>query len=189
MQVHRRRNAFRWTAWLLLAAFVALAGVTADAWRGQVRSQHEQAFAAQAASVGASVTTAVRRMDDLTLAARTLMSAKPGLTNAQFAHWYRNMDVAHRFAGVAGFGFAQIVPRAGLRAFAAQVGADPPGDDGRRFRLFPAGDRPSYCFSRLAVAGADGDGTALALGVPGLDLCALTDELTTRATPAASARS
>src|SRR5439155_21345971 len=82
-----------------------------------------------------------------------------------------------RFAGVAGFGYAQIVPRGGLRAFAARVDADPPGDDGRRFRLFPPGDRPSYCFSRLAVAGADGDGTALALGVPGLDLCALTDEL------------
>src|SRR5436305_13972489 len=103
--VYRRRSAFRWTAWLLLAAFVALAGVTADAWRRQVHNQNEQAFAAQAASVGASVTTDVRRMDDLTLAARTLLAAKPDLTNAQFGRWYRSMDVAHRFPGVAGFGF------------------------------------------------------------------------------------
>src|SRR5436305_15313684 len=123
--VHRRRNAFRWTAWVLLAAFVALAGVTADAWRHQVRSQNEQALAAQAAGVGASVTTAVRRMDDLTLAARTLLAAQPEESNAEFARWYRSMDVAHRFSGVAGFGYTQIVPRARLKAFAAATKADP----------------------------------------------------------------
>jgi diguanylate cyclase (GGDEF)-like protein len=166
--VYRRRSAFRWTAWLLLAAFVALAGFTADAWRRQVRSQNEQAFAAQAASVGASVTTDVRRMDDLTLAARTLLAAKPDLTNAQFARWYRSMDVANRFPGVAGFGFTDLVPRAGLKAFAA-------GERG--FQLFPPGRRPSYCFATLGVYGAGSGGTALELGVPGLDLCAVTDQL------------
>ncbi len=166
--VFRRRSASRWTAWLLLAAFVALAGVTADAWRQQVRSQNEQAFVAQAASVGASVTTAVRRMDDLTLAARTLLAAQPGLTNAGFARWYRSMDVAHRFRGVAGFGYTELVPRSGLKAFAA-------GD--RSFRLFPPGPRPSYCFARLGVFGANAGDSALELGVPGLDLCAMTDQL------------
>ena len=65
-------------AWLLLAVFVALAGLTAALWRAQVQRQNDQAFAAQAASVGASVTTAVRRMDDLTLAARTLLGSDAG---------------------------------------------------------------------------------------------------------------
>src|SRR5262245_676671 len=108
---------YRWTAWLLLAGFVALAGVTAVAWRARVRGQSEQAFAAQAASVGASVTTAVRRMDDLTLAARTQVAANPDLTNAGFAAWYRSMGVADRFNGVAGFGYVERVPHAKLRGF------------------------------------------------------------------------
>ena len=69
-----------WVAWLLLAVFVALAGLTAALWRAQVKRQNDQAFAAQAASVGASVTTAVRRMDDLTLAARTLLGSQPDMT-------------------------------------------------------------------------------------------------------------
>ena len=174
----RRRIAFRWTAWLLLAAFVALAGVTAEAWRRQVHRQNEQAFAAQAAGVGASVTTAVRRMDDLTLAARTLLAAEPDLTNAEFASWYRSMDVAHRFSGVAGFGYTQIVPRARLKAFAATAKADPtPGNAGAPFQVFPAGARPTYCFSRLGVAAGRSDPMLLELGVPGLDLCALSGQL------------
>jgi diguanylate cyclase (GGDEF)-like protein len=178
-KVDRRRIAFRWTAWLLLAAFVALAGVTAEAWRRQVHRQNEQAFTAQAASVGASVTTAVRRMDDLTLAARTLLAAQPDLTNAQFSRWYRSMDVAHRFSGVAGFGYTQIVPHEGLKEFVARAQADPtPGNDGSPFAVFPAGSRPTYCFSRLGVAAGQGDRTLLELGVPGLDLCALTGQLT-----------
>ena len=79
-------------AWLLLAVFVALAGLTAGLWRDQVKRQNDQAFAAQAASVGASVTTAVRRMDDLTLAARTLLGSQPEMTRrrvraAGIARW------------------------------------------------------------------------------------------------------
>jgi diguanylate cyclase (GGDEF)-like protein len=171
----------RWTAWLLLAAFVALATVTAGAWREQVRSQNQQAFSAQAASVGASVTTAVRRMDDLTLAARTLMTSDPNLTNADFAAWYRSMGVTDRFPGVAGLGYIERVPRAGLRAFRTAAAQDPPDPraGGGRFRVFPPGERPGYCFARLAVVGTgadDGDEMA-EFSVPGLDLCAMTSLL------------
>ena len=85
-------------AWLLLAVFVALAGLTAWLWRDQVKRQNDQAFAAQAASVGASVTTAVRRMDDLTLAARTLLGSQPETSADEFRSWYRSMGVDQRFA-------------------------------------------------------------------------------------------
>ena len=98
-------------SWLLLAVFVALAGLSAAAWHGQVQRQNDQAFAAQAASVGASVTTAVRRMDDLTLAARTLLAANPDLTRKGFANWYDAMGVDERFNGIAGFGYVAIVRR------------------------------------------------------------------------------
>src|SRR5690349_12126958 len=93
------RKARSWMAWLLLAVFVVLAGTTALLWREQARSQNEQAFAAQSASIGASVTTAVQRMDDLTLAARTMLGSRPDTSEKEFANWYRSMSVDQRFSG------------------------------------------------------------------------------------------
>src|SRR4029079_14913482 len=84
----------------------------------------------------------------------------------------------HRFSGVAGFGYTQIVPHTGLRAFAAATNADPmPGQADAPFEVFAAGARPSYCFSRLGVAAYRSDPMLLELGVPGLDLCALSGQL------------
>jgi diguanylate cyclase (GGDEF)-like protein len=145
-------------SWLLLAVFVVLAGLTAGLWRAQVQRQNDQAFAAQAASVGASVTTAVRRMDDLTLAARTLLGSEPELTNAQFEGWYRSMGVDDRFAGVAGFGYVELVREAGKD-------------------IYPPGNRPYYCLPKLGVAGRGMADTLDELMVPGVDLCQLTNLL------------
>jgi diguanylate cyclase (GGDEF)-like protein len=139
-------------AWLLLAVFIALAGLTAGLWRAQVKRQNDQAFAAQAASVGASVTTAVRRMDDLTLAARTLLGSRPEMTGKEFESWYRSMGVEQRFDGVAGFGYIEIAREA-------------PRD------VYPAGRRPYYCVARHSVAGPGMAETLAELTVPGLDLC------------------
>jgi diguanylate cyclase (GGDEF)-like protein len=139
-------------AWLLLAVFVALAGLTAWLWRAQVKTQNDQAFAARAASVGASVTTAVRRMDDLTLAARTLLSSQPDMSQAEFSGWYRLMGVDQRFSGVAGFGYIEITRKAPRN-------------------LYPRGTRPYYCLARMSVAGPGMADTLAELAVPGLDLC------------------
>jgi diguanylate cyclase (GGDEF)-like protein len=145
-------------SWLLLAVFVVLAGLTAGLWRAQVQRQNDQAFAAQAASVGASVTTAVRRMDDLTLAARTLLGSEPNLTDAEFDGWYQSMGVDDRFAGVAGFGYAELVRDAGKD-------------------VYPPGKRPYYCLPKLGVGGRGMADTLDELMVPGLDLCQLTNLL------------
>src|SRR4051812_40095252 len=141
-----------WMSWLLLAVFVALACLSAVLWRAQVQRQNDQAFAAQAASVGASVTTAVRRMDDLTLSARTMLANDPGLTNEEFASWYESMGVTKRFRGVAGFGYTKIVRHP----------ASP---------VYPPGKRRYYC---LPAIGVSGPGMAELLNdaaVPGYDLC------------------
>ncbi|RKQ84922.1 diguanylate cyclase (GGDEF)-like protein [Solirubrobacter pauli] len=135
--------------------FVLIAGTTAWLWRGQVKRQNDQAFSAQAASIGASVTTAVRRMDDLTLAARTLLGSRPEMTDAEFKRWYRSMGVDQRFAGVAGFSYVELVRE-------------------RRADIYPEGDRPYYCLPKLSVAGPGMAETMTELTVPGLDLCQLT---------------
>jgi diguanylate cyclase (GGDEF)-like protein len=139
-------------SWLLLAVFIFLACLFALLWRAQVQRQNDQAFAAQAASVGASVTTAVRRMDDLTLAARTLLSSEPELTNADFAAWYASMSVDTRFQGVAGFAYTKIVRR------------PVPG-------VYPPGRRAYYCLPALGVAGPGMNEALNDATVPGYDLC------------------
>ncbi|MDA0180011.1 EAL domain-containing protein [Solirubrobacter phytolaccae] len=151
----RTPKARTWTAWLLLAVFVLIAGTTAWLWRAQVERQNEQSFSAQAASIGASVTTAVRRMDDLTLAARTLLGSRPAMTDTEFKRWYRSMGVDQRFAGVAGFSYVELVRE-------------------RRADVYPAGNRPYYCLPKLSVAGPGMSQTMGELTVPGLDLCQLT---------------
>ena len=150
-----RTKARTWTAWLLLAVFIPLAGTTAWLWRGQVKRQNDQAFTAQAASIGASVTTAVRRMDDLTLAARALLGSRPEMTDSAFNRWYRSMGVDQRFAGVAGFSYVELVRE-------------------RREGVYPAGDRPYYCLPKLGVAGPGMSETLGEITMPGLDLCQLT---------------
>ena len=144
-------------SWLLLAVFVALAGLSAAAWHAQVQRQNDQAFAAQAASVGASVTTAVRRMDDLTLAARTLLATNPDLTNEGFESWYDAMGVDERFSGDRRVRLrrdrARARRREGLSARQAPV-------------LLPAADRrrPARAWTQSLQEAA----------VPGFDLCQLT---------------
>jgi diguanylate cyclase (GGDEF)-like protein len=154
-RIATRGRARTWTAWLLLAVFIPIAGTTAWLWRDQVERQNDQSFAAQAASIGASVTTAVRRMDDLTLAARTLLGSRPQMTQAEFKRWYRSMGVDQRFAGVAGFSYVELVRE-------------------QRAGVYPTGDRPYYCLPKLGVAGPGMARTLDELTVPGLDLCQLT---------------
>ncbi len=160
-----------WAAWLLLAVFVVLAALTAAAWNAQVRGQDEQAFDAQAATVGASVTTAVRRMDDLTLAARTLLSSRPDLTSAEFARWYAAMGVDRRFSGVEGFGYTEAVPYASLERFERAMRED---TGVARYEIVPPGRRAIYCLPRLGVAGPGMYATLAELAEPGLDLCRVT---------------
>ena len=147
-RIATRTKARTWTAWLLLAVFIPIAVTTAWLWRGQVKRQNDQAFTAQAASIGASVTTAVRRMDDLTLAARTLLGSRPDMTDEEFNDWYHSMGVDERFAGVAGFSYVELVRE-------------------QREDVYPAGDRPYYCLPKLGVAGPGMAETLGELTVPG----------------------
>ncbi len=168
-----RSNAWSRFAWGFLAVGIAASIVAGGLWRDQVRSQADQSFGAQAASVGSTVTTALRRMDDLTVAARTLIAADPELTNAELAAWYGSVDARTRYPGTLGFGFLQLVPASQLQRYVSLVRADPiPGVPLPRgeLKLNPPGSRPSYCLIRLGVAGIV---NRLIPGGYGLDVCAI----------------
>ena len=170
---------FRWigawdaVGWLILVAGCCVSVVGAIAWATTVRSQERQSFGLEAAPVGSSVVTAVRRMDDLTIAADTLIEAKPNLTNTGFAAWYAGIGGARRYPGALGFGYVELVPAGGLAAYTRVVRGDPvPGfaAPGRSLRITPAGRRPTYCLIRLAV---EGTLTRLIPGA-GYDMCGVT---------------
>jgi diguanylate cyclase (GGDEF)-like protein len=140
---------------LVLGAGIVVSLLAAAAWRAEVRSNAEESFRQRAGIAGMDVTTALRRMDDLTTAVRTLVETTPGLTNGELAAWYRAMGAERRYTGVDGVGYVVRVPRSGLRRYEALLRRDPvpglavpPG----RLRIVPAGVRASYCLVRLGVS-------------------------------------
>ena len=160
-------------AWLLLVLGIAASGAAGTVWRSEQLSQTERSFNAEAASVGSTVTSAIRRMDDLTVAARTVVGSNPTFTNAQLAEWYRAIGAQRRYPGTLGFGFVQLVPQTRLADYLAALHADPvPGlaTPAKTLRLGPPGRDGNYCLIRLGVS------TSLARLVPGgatYDLCSV----------------
>jgi diguanylate cyclase (GGDEF)-like protein len=168
----RRVRSWNTVAWLLLVAGVGMSLLGASLWQTEARSQAEQSFRSEAATVGSTVTTGLLRMDDLTVAARTLIQANPELTNADLAGWYQSIGAQHRYPGALGFGYVERVPQAALAAFADVLRADPvPGftAPGQSLKIIPSGTRKTYCLIRLAVAGA----MAQLIPGAGYDLCAI----------------
>ena len=91
-------------------------------------------------------------MDDLTLAARTLLADDPKLTDAKFGAWYESMGVDKRFRGVAGFAFTEIVREPGTG-------------------IYPPGKRAYYCLPKIGVSGPGMADALTDVAVPGYDLC------------------
>jgi diguanylate cyclase (GGDEF)-like protein len=177
LDLHARRRRLRrprgWNAlaWLVLACGIAASLAVGSVWRTNQRSQAEGSFRLEAATVGSTVTTALRRMDDLTVAARTLVETDPGLDNLRFQLWYGTVAV-NRYPGTKGFAYVERVARTDLRAFAAHLRSDPVTSlppIGSRLEIVPPGKRASYCLVRLAVAGA----FAHLIPGAGYDLCAI----------------
>lgn len=171
----RRPHSFAfWSGlgWLILLAGLGVSLVSAAVWRAQVRAEVDQSFSAEAAGVGSAVTTALLRMDDLTVAARGLIGSDRGLTNRKLANWYTSVGAVQRYPGIIGFGYVRFVPASQLPSFTAQLRADPvPGLALRAgpIKLEPSGRRPYYCLARLGLAGAVNQ----FLLSPGIDYCAI----------------
>jgi signal transduction histidine kinase len=164
----RRAHSYTWLlVGLWLAATVAAAGL----WRSEVRNEGVRSFQVEAGNVGSEVTTAMRRIDDVTVALRTFIEASPGVGNRSLERWYAGMGAGGRYPGLVGFTYIEAVPAGRVAAFAAALRADPvpgitppPGP----LRIRPAGRRPYYCLIRAGTPSQ----TALASAVgPGRDLC------------------
>jgi diguanylate cyclase (GGDEF)-like protein len=161
-------------AWLLLATCVAVSVSAALLWHARVRDDGVRAFQIEAGNVGSSATTALRRIDDVTVSLRNLVVTDRALNNRALARWYASMNAGGRYPGLLGFTYFENVAASQLGNFTARLRADPssgkplaPG----RLMITPPGSRPNYCLIRF---GASGPSTQTAPGVgPGLDVCAI----------------
>jgi diguanylate cyclase (GGDEF)-like protein len=140
---------------MILLTGVTASVIAASVWRAQVGLEEKRSFDAEATAVGSTVTTALLRMNDLTVSARALLLSEPNLVNRRLASWWSHMGGSSRYPGLAGFGYIAFVPAGRLPAFTAQLRRDPiPGVGMTDSKLTPVASppKPYYCLARLGVA-------------------------------------
>ncbi len=131
-----------------------------------------RSFTAEASAVGSTVTTALLRMNDLTVAARAIIASEPTLSNRTLANWYEGIGATRRYPGIMGFGYIKFVPAGELSAFIAELRHDPiPGlaVGHGPLKLLTSGPRPYYCLARFGVAAALNQ----FVPTPGVDFCSI----------------
>src|SRR5512146_534336 len=119
LRLRRRWRIPRWNALALalLVVSVGASAVGADRFASSRRHEAQAAFRSESATVASTIKMSLQRMDDLTVAVRTLVGADPRLTNAQLATWWQSMGARERYPGALGWGYVQIVPAASLESF------------------------------------------------------------------------
>lgn len=151
---HGRRVA--WTRVLAVSVLVVglLVAAGASWFRYTVVHDRESATVdATAANVQTIVATQLARQDDLLDTLAGVVSAVPGMTNAQFAEWYSTARIEERFPGGLGVLYIERVPADRLTAFSALETDDPitglasTGD----FVVVPERQAAEYCLTRLGV--------------------------------------
>ncbi len=176
-----RYNGRRWlvVAFVLLAVGVAASIVGALSWRSSVRNDAKSTFQSTAANVTGTLASSLRADLDFVTSIRGVATMVPGLSNAQFGEWYRQLQGPQRLAGSAGTALIASVPASGVPAFAAKFERDPTFHalTGGTFRILPSGRRARYCLIE-AFAGAplpkaaapliEADSCTAATTVPGL---------------------
>jgi diguanylate cyclase (GGDEF)-like protein len=163
-------------AWAVLAVGVALSSAAGLIVRSRAHEAGVQAFRVQSGEIGARVTSALRRTDDLASAEAALISSEDSVGSRVFARWYASMTAGGRYPGLLGMSFIEWVPARALPSFAATLRADR-GVGASRLpgpvEIFPPGARAAYCLVRVRDAPALLGLAGTRLARAGLDVCAL----------------
>jgi diguanylate cyclase (GGDEF)-like protein len=161
-------------SWAVLCSLVAVGAFGGLQWRSSEQQQRLTAFRAEAVGVGSTVSSALLRMNDLTVAASSAIQASPGMTNAQFQRWTTAMHPSARYPGNLGVGYVVPVTNAGLQAHAQLMKADPSPallPVTGAFTPLPPTSGTQHCFIRLVAVP---EGTP-AMFPANFDICAVTD--------------
>jgi diguanylate cyclase (GGDEF)-like protein len=158
-----RRRLRLWVAVCGVVMIAATAGSVLAARSTAKRDADRSAveFTTAAAHVASTLQLAIQHEEDLIFSAVGFVAGTPRATKPEFEQWAIAVQALRRYPELLGLGQAVIVPRSQLAAFAKRTAPD------GSFTVFPAGDRPFYCFA------ANGFSRNAASGFsPGLDLCA-----------------
>jgi len=153
----------------------------ARAWSSYVGGQQIQSFSSVATASARELDLALLRASDVSATARTLIETSPGLTNQQFATWFRLLDTRNQYPGSFGLVYIENVSASQLGTFEQRVTSDPPFGLARSgsFSLVPPQATSPYCLARAGVfqlpAGVkiSSLSSLLTFTEPNLDFCAL----------------
>src|SRR5262245_54636409 len=105
------------TSWLVLVVLVAASVFAAGFWQNEARENDRQSFRQEASGVRPTITSSLRRLDDLMVVVRTRIGTDPSQTNRSLATWYRNLGARDRFRSARGFTFLERTPAESLSRF------------------------------------------------------------------------
>ncbi len=139
------------------------------------------AFHLAADDVTSTLKLALQHEEDLVVNASAFVTGTPDLSPLRFDRWLQSVRALQRYPELLNIGLVARVPAAQLGSFQKALARAPveplgPHSSGpdEPFTIFPAGQRPYYCF---AIAGQS---RSLASYLPaGLDYCALAGGLAT----------
>jgi diguanylate cyclase (GGDEF)-like protein/PAS domain S-box-containing protein len=154
--------------WRAVAALVLVVGsavslVGAWAWHVSLANTARQRFDLAAQGLKETVANSLRHYDDLVGVLGSVFSQPELPTRAQFSSLVQGFNLAGRYRGVFGVGFAALVQPGDLGAFVASARHEVPG-----YAPFLLGARPPYCLGSYATW----SGPTQRLPLLGLDLCA-----------------
>ena len=159
--------------WLVIAVSMVVVGSLATVWGAAVVARNgaqasRQLFVTTSAQIASSLKLAIQNEQNLVVNAGAFFIENPDATQAQFHKWLVATQTISRYPELAGIAEVVVVTAAQLPAFEAAATKSPAGPlgPGGHFVVIPAGNRPYYCFARVAQS-ATGPSTIPA----GLDYC------------------
>jgi signal transduction histidine kinase len=158
----RRRIALRrWVPYGLLAVACALSAYAAFYVSSTAEERRGNQFFADAQETRNRLQTRLGTYVEVVRHGTALLAASNETHLGEFRAFVKRLDIARRYPGIEGIGFAQRVSRRDLRGFVSAIELD----GVTPFRLRPDGDRPEYLTVVFLEPGRQRD-------VIGLDLAA-----------------
>jgi diguanylate cyclase (GGDEF)-like protein len=179
-RLSRGHRGVRWAAIaLFVAAAVAGLLVSAKSVAHKDADKARLAFHLSSDEIASTLKLALQHEEDLVISASAFIASDPRASAAGFDRWAESVRAMQRYPELQNIGLVVMVRARELAAFRARMAAHPLRPLGPRslgpkegFQLFPAGERPYYCF---AVAGLARNAATYIPG--GVDYCALAKSL------------
>lgn len=129
-----------WSAWIILAAALAVTAVVWQMARDQVEQAGRQRFDHEAGDIAVTMSNQVRTYAEVLRGAAGLFDVSHHVTPAAWRAYADRLELDAHYPGIESIGFVEIVPRDRLDAYVERLKAEWFPD----FEITPPGERPVY---------------------------------------------